>query len=108
ADAPWQIYVVEEDGSCALEPTIAAAPVDEEGAAVPDNGELVHDFDPAFAPDGRIVFVSTRGNVMNRAAFDYDGPQRSPADPSRLNANLYVLEGAGTDEARIRQLTFLL
>ncbi|HWO11106.1 MAG TPA: hypothetical protein VNN80_16540, partial [Polyangiaceae bacterium] len=31
------------------------------------------------------------------------GPQRSPADPSRLNANLYVSEGGA-----IRQLTFLL
>lgn len=110
ADAPWRIYVVEADGSCALEPTIAAPPVDEHGEAVPDNGELVHDFDPAFAADGRIVFTSTRGNVMNRAAFTYDGPQRSPADPSRLNANLYIVDGpgSGAEEPRVRQLTFLL
>lgn len=108
ADEPWGIYVVEADGSCALEPTIAAPPVDEKGDPVPDNGELIHNFDPAFAPDGRIVFTSTRGNIMNRQAFGYDGPQRSPADPSRLNANLYVLEPAGANGARIRQLTFLL
>lgn len=108
ADAPWRIYVVEADGTCAVEPNIAAAPVDEGGDPVPDNGEPIHDFDPAFAPDGRIVFTSTRGNVMNRAAFSYDGPQRSPADPSRLNANLYILDPADGDAPRVRQLTFLL
>jgi hypothetical protein len=108
AQAPWQIYVVEADGSCAVEPNIDAPAVDDQGQPVPDNGELVHNFDPAFAPDGRIVFASTRGNIVNRAAFDYDGPQRSPADPSRLNANLYLLEGAALGVPRIRQLTFLL
>src|SRR6185436_7907455 len=51
----------------------------------------------------RIVFASTRGNVLNTEAFDYHGPTRTPADPSRWNANLYVLEGAA-----IRQLTFVL
>ncbi len=102
ADAPWRIYVIEGD-ACALEPSIDAQAVDDNGDAVPDNGELVHNFDPTFAPDGRIVFASTRGNVTNAAAFDYRGPQRSPADPGRLNANLYVSEPGG-----IRQLTFLL
>lgn len=108
ADEPWQIYVVEADGSCALEPTIAAPATDDRGELVPHNGELVHNLDPAFAPDGRLVFVSTRGNVVNRAAFGYDGPQRSPADPSRLNANLYILDGAALGVPRIRQLTFVL
>jgi hypothetical protein len=104
---PYRIYVVERDGSCAVEPTIDAAAMDDEGNAVPDNGELVHNFDPTFAADGRIVFTSTRGNVMNTTAFSYQGPQRTPADPSRLNANLYVLEGE-PDALRVRQLTFLL
>src|SRR6185503_7190713 len=63
----------------------------------------VHNFDPTFSPDGSLVFSSTRGNVTNAGAFDYRGPQRTPADPSRLNANLYVSEPGG-----IRQLTFLL
>jgi hypothetical protein len=93
---PLRIYVI-EDGACAVEPSIDAAD------DVPDNGELVHNFDPTFSPDGRIVFTSTRGNVTNTSAFDYQGPQRSPADPSRLNANLYVSESGG-----VRQLTFLL
>jgi hypothetical protein len=102
ASEPFRIYVV-EGSSCAVEPTIDRAPVDENGGAIPNNGELVHNFDPAFAPDGRIVFASTRGNVMNTGAFSYQGTQRTPADPSRLNANLYVVENGG-----IRQLTFLL
>jgi hypothetical protein len=103
ASEPFKIYVVEGD-ACAVESAIDAAPVDDNGQSVPDNGELVHNFDPAFAPDGRIVFASTRGNVMNTAAFSYEGPQRTPADPSKLNSNLYVREPNGS----IRQLTFLL
>jgi WD40-like Beta Propeller Repeat len=101
-DAPLRVYVI-AGGACAVEPLIDAPPRDDHGAALPTNAELVHNFDPSFSPDGRIVFASTRGNVTNVAAFDYQGPQRSPADPSRLNANLYVAEN-GT----IRQLTFLL
>ena len=102
ADEAWAVYVIEGD-SCALQPDIAAPAVDDDGRALPTNGELVHNFDPVFAADGRIVFVSTRGNTLNTSAFDYKGPQRTPADPSKLNANLYVLEGE-----RVRQLTFLL
>ena len=63
----------------------------------------IHNFDPVFTPDDRIVFASTRGNVMNTAAFDYHGPTHTPADPSRWNANLYILESG-----KVRQLTFLL
>jgi len=103
ADAPYRVYVVEPDGSCAVEPSIDAAPTLDNGDAYSAHGELVHNFDPAFAPDGRIVFTSTRGNVMNVERIGYSGPTRTPADPSRLNANLYVAEG-GT----VRQLTFLL
>ena len=99
---PFHVYLV-ADGKCAVEPTIDAAPTSDDGQGYSDNGELVHNFDPAFAPDGRIVFASTRGNTKNAAVFDYRGPQRTPADPSRLNSNLYVLENGA-----IRQLTFLL
>lgn len=102
ASEPLGVYVI-AGASCALEPAIAAPALDADGAAVPDNGELVHDFDPVFSADGRLVFASTRGNVGNPSAFSYRGPQRTPADPSRLNANLYVLE-----DGKIRQLTFLL
>jgi hypothetical protein len=102
ADQPWQIFVIEANGTCALEPTIAATALDDQGNALPSNDELVHNFDPAFAPNGNIVFTSTRGN-MRTGGFGYLGPQRSPADPSRLNANLYVVESA-----TVRELTFLL
>jgi hypothetical protein len=102
ADQPFRVYVV-TGSTCAADAAIDAVPVDDSGAPVMANGELIHNFDPAFAPDGRIVFTSTRGNVMNTAAIGYSGPRRTPADPSKLNANLYVREG----DDRIRQLTFL-
>ena len=102
ATTPLRIYSMKPDGSgCAIEPVIGAPPSDETGAAVPDNGEPIHDFDPAFAPDGTLVFASTRGNIRKSAEFK--GPQRSAADPSKLNSNIYVLENG-----KIRQLTFLL
>jgi hypothetical protein len=99
---PFRVYVV-TGTTCAVDSAIEAPPVDDTGSPVMANGELIHNFDPAFAPDGRIVFTSTRGNVMNTAAIGYSGPRRTPADPSKLNANLYIREGDG----RIRQLTFL-
>jgi hypothetical protein len=104
ADEAYRVYVMAADGSaCAIEPAIDAPALDDRGAPVPNNGELVHNFDPAFAADGSLVFASTRGNLGNPSPYSYRGPQRAPADPSKLNANLYVLE-SGT----IRQLTFLL
>jgi len=98
---PFAIWTVNVDGTgCAKEDVIAAAP---SAPGWVDNGAPIHNFDPVFTPDDRIVFASTRGNVMNTDAFDYKGPTRTPADPSRWNANLYVLEAGA-----IRQLTFLL
>lgn len=102
AGEPFRIYVVEA-GACTVEATIDTAPVLDNGDGYSANGELVHNFDPTFTPDGRIVFVSTRGNIDNVDAFDYSGPQRTPADPSKLNTNLYVAE-----DGSVRQLTFLL
>jgi hypothetical protein len=102
ADSPFQVYVV-DGGTCAPEPTINGVPTMEDGESFSDNGELIHNFDPAYSSDDRLVFVSTRGNTKNDSAFSYHGPQRTPADPSRLNANLYVLESG-----KVRQLTFLL
>lgn len=102
AAEPLGVYVIDDSG-CELEPNIAAPAVDDTGASVPDNGEPVHNFDPVFSADGRLVFASTRGNVTNASVVSYRGPQRTPADPSRLNSNLYVLE-----DGKIRQLTFLL
>jgi hypothetical protein len=102
AAEPLRVYVLDLGaGSCALEPTIAAPPVDSEGQPIDPAGALVHDFDPAFSPDGRVVFASTRGNLSASSGIAI-GPSRTPADPSKQNANLYVLESG-----KIRQLTFL-
>jgi hypothetical protein len=105
---PFAIYTMNPDGSgCAKQPDIANH--DPMG-----NGLLEHDFDPAFSPPGpdgkpRIVFASTRGN-LDSGAFDYSGPQRTPEDVTKPNANLYVLEpdpnSAGKN--RVRQLTWQL
>lgn len=89
--------------TCAPDPIINAPPTDVNGKPIPTNGQIIHNFDPQYSPDGRLVFASTRGNIMNTGVFDYQGPQRSPADPSKPNADLYILENG-----KIRQLTFLL
>ena len=93
ASEPLRLYWMATDGSgCEIVP----------GTATPAsaNGILVHDFDPAFAPDGRLVFASTRGNVDG--SVDYRGPTRTPA-ALQPNANLFVMDSGG-----VRQLTFLL
>lgn len=107
-DRPLVIYEMNADGS-------GCAPRGDIGAHPPSvNGLLVHDFDPAYSPplpDGSttLVFASTRGNLDGRA-YDYAGPQRTPADPSRPNANLYAdeVDPAAPGKRRVRQLTFLL
>jgi hypothetical protein len=103
------VYTANADGSgCVKQPDIAA------GHGASGNGLPVHDFDPAFSPPGadgveRIVFASTRGN-LDGSAFDYTGPQRTPEDPTKPNANLYVLEPdpSGSGAKRVRQLTWAL
>jgi len=103
AAEPFQVYVI-DGATCAVDAAVDAPAVDDNGSSVPTNGELVHNFDPVYSVDGRLVFASTRGNVTNPEGFvGYTGPQRTPADPSKLNSNLYVLE-----DGKIRQLTFLL
>jgi hypothetical protein len=103
------IYTMNADGTgCVKQPDIAAH--DPMGNGLPE-----HDFDPAFSPpasDGieRIVFASTRGNVISSSSFGYSGPQRTPEDLSKANANLYVLEPDPTTAGamRVRQLTWQL
>jgi hypothetical protein len=97
ASEPLRLHWVRPDGSdCGPIPGVAPAR-DEE------NGILTHDFDPAFAPDGRLVFASTRGN-LDRGRYPYEGPTRTPA-AMQPNANLYLFDPSGAD---LRQLTFLL
>ncbi len=108
AGAPLRIYELAADGSgCTLHAGIGTAPPS-------GNGLPIHDFDPSFGPpDGNgvapIVFASTRGN-LDSTPYDYTGPQRTPADPTKPNADLYVYEADPKKPGsfRIRQLTFLL
>jgi hypothetical protein len=108
AGDPLAIYTMGADGKgCAKQTEIAAH--DATG-----NGWLEHDFDPAFSPPGtddieRIVFASTRGN-LDSSGLDYSGPQATPANLAKPNANLYVFEPDPTapGKNRIRQLTWQL
>jgi len=115
---PLAIYTINPDGTgCALQPDIANHPAS--GTSLP-NGDMLleHDFDPSFSPPGpdgteRIVFASTRGNLDSSddpTAFDYSGPQRTPSDPTKPNANLYVLEPdpQGSGAMVVQQLTWQL
>src|ERR1019366_7082005 len=79
------------------------------------NSLLVHNFDPQYSPPGRdgvmrIVFASTRG-VVGNPNLDYNGqgPIRTPADPTKLNSNLFVYEpDPAGGKTRIRELTYQL
>lgn len=107
ATEPLAVYEMNADGSsCAKRADINNTPPSE-------NGLLIHNFDPTYAsPDGgftRIIFASTRGN-LDPTNYDYTGPQRTPADPTKPNSNLYVLEPdpAAPAQTHVKQLTFLL
>lgn len=89
--APLRIYRMNADGTGCSPIDGLAAGVDEAG------GILVHDFDPAYAPNGHIVFASTRGTSYGRPTRT-----RSALEP---NADIYVYE---PDAGTVRQLTFLL
>lgn len=91
----FRLYEVGLDGTgCAEVTGLPPTPDDVSGIRI-------HDLDPAYAADGRLVFASTRG-YLTPEAVGVAGPTRTP---SRLepNANLFVREASG-----IRQLTFLL
>jgi hypothetical protein len=92
--SPLRLYEMAGDGS-ACAPLTGIAPDSDE-----DAGILLHDFDPAYAPDGRLVFASTRGNLNGQGAR---GATRTPAALAP-NANLYVRD----DDGSVRQLTYLL
>lgn len=99
ASEPLAIYTMTADGSgCAKHTFLSAHPASQ-------NGVLLHDFDPAYSPDGRLVFASTRG-AIGQSDVEYAGPTRTPAG-LEPNANLYVLEKKDGKDF-VRQLTFLL
>ena len=95
AGVPLELYWMNQDGT-GCEPVPGVRPSEDSA-----NGILIHDFDPAFAPDGRLVFASTRGHAL--AGFSYSGPTRTPA-AMQPNANLFIRDADGS----VRPLTFLL
>lgn len=98
ADQPLRLWWMNADGSgCERIPGIAPASDLEDGI-------LTHDFDPAFAPDGRLVFASSRGN-LDASILGRGGPTRTPA-ALQPNANLYIAQPGAN--AEVRQLTYLL
>jgi hypothetical protein len=97
AGSPLRIYEMQSDGSaCAQIPGLAAD-------ADMQDGILLHDFDPAYAPDDRIVFASTRGFLDGSSGLR--GPTRTPA-ALQPNANIYVFDANASPP--VRQLTYLL
>ncbi len=107
ASDPLAIYQMTSTGTgCMSLPlnsvTLPAAP----SGCTTVAGALIHNFDPSYAPDGRIAFASTRGNLaLAQGNEDYCGPQNTPADPTKLNADMYVWDPSSNS---VTQLTFLL
>jgi WD40-like Beta Propeller Repeat len=92
AAEPLRLYEANADGTgCARLANLPDAPASA-------NGILIHDLDPAYAPDGRIVFASTRGNSLLGG-----GPTRTPSQLAP-NANLFVFDPR---DGSVRDLTFL-
>ncbi len=91
ASTPLRIYEANADGSdCAPIAGLAASAMEQDGI-------LIHDFDPAYAPHGHIAFASTRGTSFGR-------PTRTPSS-FEPNADIYLYD---PEAGSVRQLTFLL
>jgi hypothetical protein len=80
----WELDVA--GGSCKQLTT-------DNGRAV--NGVTVHNFDPVYAPDGSVVFASTRSGTVTLKTF-------------LPNADLFRVVAPGMDFANPQQMTFLL
>lgn len=67
--------------------------------------ELGHDINPAFLPDGRIVFSSTRGTTSKKVLLDEFRPQYSAMDEDNMSPvfNLHRMTATGD---RIEQISF--
>jgi hypothetical protein len=104
ASDPLAVYEMNAAGTTCTKHALNQVSFPSQCSGAPVSG--VHNFDPAYAPDGRIVFASTRGNLaFAQDNFGYCGPQVTPADPTKPNSNLYVYDpSSGTTT----QLTYLL
>ncbi|MBZ0120808.1 MAG: hypothetical protein K8H88_27690, partial [Sandaracinaceae bacterium] len=86
ASEPYRIWELEiGSDACAMVPGLFDPAA--EHAGIP-----THDFDPTYAPDGRLVFASTRGGTRTAASL-------AP------NADIYVFDRVA---GQTRQVTFLL
>lgn len=67
--------------------------------------EQGHDISPAFLPDGRIVFSSTRQRGVRAMLLDEQKPAYSALDDKRqeINLNLHVMDANGDN---IRQISY--
>jgi hypothetical protein len=102
---PLAVYEMDAQGTTCLKHALNAVTFPSQCASGTP-GILVQNFDPAYAPDGRIVFASTRGNLpLAQGNFSYCGPQVTPADPNKPNSNLYVYDPSSQQTT---QLTYLL
>lgn len=66
-----------------------------------------HDISPAFLPDGRIVFSSTRQVISRQILLDEFKPQYTALDED-LNAPVFNLHVMNADGSNISQLSFNL
>ena len=69
--------------------------------------EQGNDLMPAFLPDGRIIFASTRQRLSRAILLDEGKPQYTALDESRTNEtfNIHIMD---PDGSAIKQLTFNL
>ncbi len=105
ASQPFAVYEMNAKGTTCKKLPLNTVTLPNQCSS-PPSGVLIHNFDPAYAPDGRIVFASTRGNLPDfQDNFSYCGPQQTPADPSKPNANLYVYDPSSNTTS---QLTYVL
>lgn len=78
-----------------------------------NTAEAGHDITPAFLPDGRIVFASTRHQTSKAILVDEDKPQYAATEEDRLNdlngdrnVESFLLHVVDADGTNIEQITF--
>ena len=75
--------------------------------ADPQLAQRGHDISPAFLPDGRIIFSSTRQTTARQILLDEFKPQYTALDED-LNAPAFNLHVINADGSNIEQLSFNL
>ena len=91
----WNIWVLDRDAGT-VRRVIRNDIVAEEG----------QDFQPAFLPDGRIVFVSNRQRQTLARLLDEGKPQFAPQEEEQRRQDAFALHVMEADGSDIRQITF--